>query len=388
MFKTNPSRTWLTILGMGVGIGAVVILVGLGFGLQNILMEQIVFGETLLSLNVTNPSSKAVVLNEKMVEELGNIPNVKDVSPLAQMSALITFEKLTSNGSLQGVMPSYFKYAGISTVKGKAFSEEGEKETSSILLSTAALKLFGVDVEQAVGKKVTFRVFVQQPDSTEVKEVPIEKEYTISGVVEDPFSISAFILLDEITSRFAIPYFERAQVRVEDTQFLDAATKEVVAKGFMVTAFSKTVEQANKIFRGIQVVLALFGSIALIVSSIGMFNTMTVTLLERTGEIGIMRTIGGSPNTIKVLFISESILMGFLGGMMGILIGVVFGFGVNFLLNSVAARFGGVKMNLFDFPLVFLLFIASFSAIVGFLTGVFPARRAASLSPLDAIRYK
>ena len=134
--------------------------------------------------------------------------------------------------------------------------------------------------------------------------------------------------------------------------------------------------------------LALFGGIALIVSAIGMFNTMTVTLLERTNEIGIMRTIGASPSSIKVLFLSESIVMGFLGGIVGIIIGVGGGTLINFLLNTLATRMGGMAISLFRFPLVFLSFIAIFSAVMGFFTGVFPARRASSLNPLDAIRYK
>ncbi len=124
------------------------------------------------------------------------------------------------------------------------------------------------------------------------------------------------------------------------------------------------------------------------VSAIGMFNTMTVTLLERTKEIGIMRTIGASPNDVKYLFVSESVVVGFMGGVTGILMGVVLGFIVNVSLNALAAANGGQAVQLFSFPLGFLAFIATFSAIVGYLTGIFPARRAATLNPLDAIRYE
>jgi putative ABC transport system permease protein len=119
-----------------------------------------------------------------------------------------------------------------------------------------------------------------------------------------------------------------------------------------------------------------------------MFNTMTVTLLERTKEIGIMRCIGASPNDVKLLFVSESIVVGFLGGLSGIVMGVVFGFAMNITLNVLATQFGGKSVYLFTFPIWFLSFIAIFSASVGYLTGIFPARRAAKLNPLDAIRYE
>src|SRR4029077_9611261 len=97
MFKTNPARTWLTILGMGVGTAAVVMLVGLGFGLQNILLEKIVFGDTLLSLTVTNPSSGAVVLDTATVAGFKSIPDVQDVSPLASIQSLVTYNGLSAN---------------------------------------------------------------------------------------------------------------------------------------------------------------------------------------------------------------------------------------------------------------------------------------------------
>src|SRR3989344_2084641 len=127
MFKTNPARTWLTILGMGVGTSAVVTLVGLGFGLQGILLEQIILGDTLLSLNVRNPGSQAVVLTEDELQKFREIDHVVDVSPLASFSALITLQGVTGNVVLQGVRPSYFRYAGVSADKGAIF-KEGEED--------------------------------------------------------------------------------------------------------------------------------------------------------------------------------------------------------------------------------------------------------------------
>src|SRR3989344_6575501 len=123
VFKTNPARTWLTIAGMGVGTGAVVTLVGLGFGLQNIILEQIVFGETLLSLSVNNPPSKAVQLTDRSVSEFEVLPNVKDVSPLASFPALITIDDLSGNAFLQGANPPYFRYTGAVAVEGELFKD-------------------------------------------------------------------------------------------------------------------------------------------------------------------------------------------------------------------------------------------------------------------------
>jgi putative ABC transport system permease protein len=390
MFKTNPSRTWLTIVGMGVGTGAVVALVGLGFGLQGIILERIVFGESLLSLNVSNPVSRTVVLDQATIDSLAANAQVKDVSPMVTYTALITYDGLTGNANAQGMKASYFLYTGAKVIAGEIFTEKSATDDRDKVLVTAGLlSLFGVtDPASAVGKTLSFRAFVPIPGTDQTNEVNVQKQYTIKGVLEDQSTLAANITLDEFQSHFEVAYYDRAQVRVKDGKFLAPVQDEILAKGFTVTALSKTVDQANKIFQGIQVVLAVFGSIALTVSAIGMFNTMTVTLLERTAEIGIMRTIGASSRDIVILFAAEATIVGFLGGMVGILIGVGIGEIANAGLGLVASNFGGEAVRIFRYPLVFLLFIAAFSSIVGLLTGMFPARRAAKINPLDAIRYK
>lgn len=390
MFKTNPLRTWLTILGMGVGTGAVVVLVGLGFGLQQIILEQIVFGETLLSLGVSATGAQNLKLDVETVDSFKKYEEVLDASPMASFPALVTYKGLTGNLFIQGIEPSYIRYAGITATEGTVFTDEDAGDTNSILLSPAVLKLFGIeDAESFVGQKVSFRLLVPTEDGTgNVLEVPIDKEYVVKGITKDEAVLSAVMMLPELRNHVGVEEYERIQVRVGTSENLPIVEARLIEAGYRVTALSKTVEQASKIFQGIQAVLGTFGGIALLVSAIGMFNTMTVTLLERTKEIGIMRTIGASPKDVKSLFISESVVVGFMGGVTGILMGVVLGLTVNLFLNIVAGQFGGKAVNLFSFPLSFLAFIAVFSAVVGYMTGLFPARRAATLNPLDAIRYE
>jgi putative ABC transport system permease protein len=390
MFKTNPSRTWLTILGMGVGIGAVVTLVGLGFGLQGIILERIVFGETLLSLNVANPASRSVVLDQRTVDGLSTHELVKDVSPMVTFPTLVTYEGLTGNAFLQGLKPSYYLYTGGKAEAGDLLSDvDATEDRDAVVVSSGMLKLFGVEkIEDAVGKTISFRVLVPQEGTDKFTEVPLTKKYKIKGVTADQASLTADMSLEEFKTYFQVPFYEKVQVRVKESKDLVPMQDEIIAKGFVVTALSKTVDQANKIFSGIQAVLAVFGGIALTVSAIGMFNTMTVTLLERTAEIGVMRTIGASSKDIVILFVAEAVIVGLLGGLVGIAMGVGIGLIANGALGAVASKFGGEAVRIFRYPFMFLVFITSFSAIVGFITGLFPARRAAKINPLDAIRYK
>jgi putative ABC transport system permease protein len=390
MFKTNPLRTWLTILGMGVGTGAVVVLVGLGFGLQQIILEQIVFGETLLSLGVSATGAQNLKLTPDTVSKFKALPEVLDASPLASFPALVTYHGLTGNLFIQGVEPPYLRYAGVVATEGEVFTNADAADTTSVMLSPAVLKLFGVkDAKGFIGQKVTFRLLIPNKDGTSGNtEIPIAKEYVVRGITKDDGVLNAMMMLPELRNYVGIEQYERIQVRVKTSADLPNAEKKLIAQGYRVTALSKTVEQASKIFQGVQAVLATFGGIALLVSAIGMFNTMTVTLLERTKEIGIMRTIGASPNDVKYLFVSESVVVGFMGGLTGVVMGVGLGLTVNLFLNLVAGQFGGKSVQLFSFPLSFLTFITLFSAGVGYLTGIFPARRASSLNPLDAIRYE
>ena len=391
-FKTNPLRTWLTILGMGVGTGAVVVLVGLGFGLQQIILEQIVFGDSLLSLGVSATGARNLSITDDVIKEFEKDPNIEDAAPLARYPALITYKGLTGNIFLQGAEPAYLRYSGITASAGEVFIDEDIGNGSEVMISPAILKLFGIkdeDIPGFIGQEVSFRLLIPATDGTDaISEINIEKKFRVKGVTKEQGVLNALIMLPELRNYVGIEAYDRAQVKVVSNEFLAITEESLIKAGYRVTALSKTVEQASKIFQGVQVVLATFGGIALLVSAIGMFNTMTVTLLERTKEIGIMRTIGASPSDIKSLFVSESIVVGFLGGVSGIVMGVTLGYVVNILLNIAASQFGGQSVSLFSFPITFLVFIAIFSAAVGYLTGIFPARRASLLNPLDAIRYE
>jgi len=169
---------------------------------------------------------------------------------------------------------------------------------------------------------------------------------------------------------------------------MEGARNKIIEMGFLVSSLSDTIDQANKIFKVIQIILGLFGLVALTVSAIGMINTMTITLLERTQEIGIMRSIGASRSNIRMLFLIEALLMGFLGGMGGVIMGYLGGELANLGINLLAKNFGGQALNLFYRPLWFIGVIITSSAIVGFITGIYPAYRASKLNPLDALKYK
>jgi ABC-type antimicrobial peptide transport system permease subunit len=387
MFKTRKMRTFLTILGVGVGIGTVLFLVSLGYGLQNVVLSKITTADSLLSLDVSPGTAGAINLDQASVDKIKQTLNVAEVSPMMNVSAQMSIEQLTGDGLIYAVEPSFFRLGGIIPDKGTIFRTGDAHEA---LISTAAAKLFNINPDEAIGKEITLTLFLPKINTEGFEETETAKrpdKYKIIGVVEDENTSYAFIPLETI-SDLNIPSFTQVKVKVVANEYMETIRNQIIESGFLVSALSDTIEQANKIFRIVQIVLALFGLVALIVSAIGMFNTMTIALLERINEIGIMRSIGASVGDIMKLFLLESFLMGLLGGLGGVSIGYLAGELANFGINLLAKNFGGQALSLFYRPTWFVALIIIFSSLIGFLTGVYPARKAAKLNPLDALRYK
>ena len=387
MFKTRKMRTFLTILGVGVGIGTVLFLVSLGYGLQNVVLSKITTADSLLSLDVSPGEAGIINLDKANVEKIKQTPNVVEVSPMSNISAQMSIGQLTGDGLIYAVEPSFFRLGGIIPDKGTIFRSG---EAHEALISTAAAKLFNVEPAEAIGQEISLTLFLPKINTEGYEETETVKrpdKYKIIGVVEDENTSYAFIPLETI-SDLKVDNYTQVKVKVAANEYMETIRNQIIERGFLVSALSDTIEQANKIFRIVQIVLALFGFVALIVSAIGMFNTMTIALLERINEIGIMRSIGASVGDIMKLFLLESFLMGLLGGLGGVTIGYLAGELANVGINLLAKNFGGQALNLFYRPTWFVALIIIFSSVIGFVTGVYPARKAAKLNPLDALRYK
>ncbi|MFA6105985.1 MAG: ABC transporter permease [Patescibacteria group bacterium] len=387
MFRTRPARTWLTILGISVGISAVLFLVALGYGLQNIILEKIVFNQALLSLTVT-PVNELIFFNDEALADLKKIPNVADIAPQASFNGQAIMDKLHGTAEIRAVDSKFFEYAGVAVANGKLFDE---KENDQALISEAVLKLFGMKTnEEIIGQKIYLQLIPPRNPAatTTITAINLPQPFVVKGVIADPQDSYVYVSLSEVAKNLTITKYDQARVRVATNNDINQVKGQILEKGYQVASLSETIDQANKIFQVIQIVLGLFGAVALVVSSIGMFNTMTVTLLERTNEIGIMRAIGATKSSLKSMFLFESLIIGFFGGVVGEGIGIGFAMLFNFGVNTLAGRFGGAKTDLFYFPGWFLSGVIILSMVIGFLSGVFPARRASNLEPLEALRYK
>ncbi len=378
---TKTSRTFLTILGMGVGIGAVLFLVSLGYGLRQVLIEEITTSKSFVTLDVTYGGTELLQLNRENIDQIEKIENIKEVSPVKEMSFQVNFNNLTGEVNALSVKPSYFDLSGVEVAWGDLYKES---QLDKIVISETMAKLFEETGESAIGRLANFSFFI--PDNEEgVKK--IESEFEIIGIVEGVGESVAFVHQDNFKS-YDLGDYSMVKIEVNNSEFINDIRQQIMDLGFSVSGVSDTIEQANTVFKAITVILAFFGIIALIVSAIGMFNTMTITLLERIQEIGVMKSIGASNKDIAKLFITESTIMGFFGAIVGVAVGLTISELLNFGLNLLASNLGGEKIDIFYSPSWFILLIITFGMVIGFLTGIFPARRAGKIDALDALRYK
>lgn len=390
MFRSNRSRTLLTILGISVGIGAILFLVSLGYGLQNLILNKITTSDALLSLDVSTGDLENLSLNDQAIENIVTIPGVEKVSPLITTQAQMTIEDISSELTANFADSEYFRLDGTQIKNGEFYKDE-ERYKTKIIISSSALRLFNLTEEEAMNKQIKFVFFVapeDEADASIIREfVELESIYQIIGIIEEE-SINYVYLQFNNSQHLNINNYSKLKVKVDSDSSLNPVRERIMEDGFIVSALSDIIEQANQIFQIVQIVLASFGIVALIVSAIGMFNTMTITLLERTQEIGVMKALGATSMDIWNIFLAESVIIGFFGGLVGIMIGMSGGEVFNYGLNLLAGVFGGEKIDMFFTPIWFVALIIVFSTLVGLVTGFYPARRAARINALEAIRYK
>jgi len=385
-FKNRKSRVLFTILGVSIGIGAILFLVSLGFGLQQNLLERITTKESLLTFDVVPTEARIIILNEQTLEKISQIENVEKVSPQAILPGQVSLGELTSETIVNLVNPDFFSLGGILPDLGRVFTKEDQQK---IVVNSSVAELFNLKADQILGKKLKFLIFLpKEEEMVKIESFEIEKEFEVIGVIFEAGGPSQVYLKRGDLVELPIKEYQFAKVKIINDKAMEEVREKLIEMGFLVSALSDTIAQANKIFRAIQIVLGIFGVIALIVAAIGLVNTMTISLLERTNEIGIMRAIGASPQDIKKLFLGESLIIGFLGGIGGIGIGILGAEIFNGGINILARTLGGQPVDLFTYPTWFIIFIILLSTLVGLIAGFWPAKRAAKLNPLEALRYK
>lgn len=265
----------------------------------------------------------------------------------------------------------------------------GQHTKRQAVINKAMLAILGMNEQEAVGKQFETSFVVVENlmgEDREKLESP-KMQYEIVGIVNEGSMPIFYVPFIDLRS-LGIVNYSQLKVVANSQQNLPAVRKQIEAMGFEAYSVSDTVDQINSFFATARLILGLVGMVALLVASLGMFNTLTVSLLERTREVGLLKAMGMGSTEVRNLFLTESIIMGFVGGIAGVFLGFLLGKMLSAVVSifSVASGLGAVNIAYIPWELTF--FVASISLAVGLLTGIYPAMRAQKISALNALRYE
>jgi ABC-type lipoprotein release transport system permease subunit len=263
------------------------------------------------------------------------------------------------------------------------------KPSQEAVVSQAMINLLGIKDAQALGSKfkVSFVVSKSLFPQIEGKAKTKEMEYSIIGVIDDVDQPYFYVPIGDI-QKLGGDNYSQMKIVLSAVDSVSKVRKEVESLGLRTASTADTVAQIESLFANLRIVLGLLGLVALGVASLGMFNTLTVSLLERTREIGGMKTMGMVSDEVQDLFLAEAMFMGLTGGIGGLIAGFVIGKGLSVLVSFIALTRGQGFLDLTYIPPFLIVFILVSSFFVGLITGLYPARRAKKISALNALRYE
>jgi putative ABC transport system permease protein len=427
----RKARVALTAVGVVIGTAAVVILVSLAIGLQRNANQQLYGIGDLSQIQVMpnygdvpmgpgpmvssgqgmpgQPANQKLITNDSL-EELASLPGVEAVIPRDYLNTggTIQFQRLETYASLMGVGLKDLSAMGVAPQSGSMELGRG----TAIIGSMLAKNFYDPrwrpgqptpEPPDLLDQTVKLNLIKWTQDGTEIrKSVPLR----IVGVLEETRGepdYSVYVSLDELTAynEWALGRrinrtrdgYPMAIVKVSDVQNVLDITDQITSLGYQAYTPQSFVQGINSFYLVLQVIFGGVGAIALLVAAIGIANTMTMAILERTREIGLMKAIGATNRDVLSVFLGEAAGIGFVGGFFGVLLG----WSAGQVLNVVAlayfagqsAQTGGPPPTVAVYTPAWLpVFSLVFATLIGLISGVYPALRAATLVPVNALKYE
>jgi len=382
---SHKLRTYLTFGAIAVGIAAIVFLVSFAYGLQKMVTETVTGGDAFKLIDVGTENSQIIKLNDDALNKIREIANVSEVQTIINAGAKEVSDSKEVDSAFYGTTNKYIEWTGLKTRWGGTFSKDGSREA---IVNTGFLEALSIDPEKAVGRELSLDVVIPKEIAKEDKYLTQkDQKFNIVGVIRDKNAPQVYVQQSDLVAQGA-DKFSQAKVQVSDPNKVAEVRKQIENLGLKTQYVGDTVTQIDQLFRIFKVVLASFGLIALVVATLGMFNTLTISLLERTKEVALMKILGMKRRDIRTLFLTESVLISTTGGVLGIILGVILSKFANLILNQIAVNSGGDPVTIFVFPFWFIVTVIIFSFAIGFFTGLYPARRAERVDALDVLRYE
>ena len=415
----RKGRVLLTAIGVVIGTAAVVTLVSLGVGLQKSATSQLWGINDLTSIEVypgypmvEGPMAKEItqedikMLSPEAVESFKAIPGVTQVviKQYVQGGMEIALDKLSAWGSAMGVNIADLKDIGLeanqgTTALGKGKVVVGSAFNNNFYDPNPRPNSEPVTPPDLMGQKLKIKLTRWNQDGTTNTKAYVLEVVGVLAETRGESDYNMYMVLDEVTKWnewFAgkrIDYkkegYKQISVKVESPKIVVDIANQITDMGYQAYTPQSTVESINSYFSTMQLVFGGVGAIALLVAAIGIANTMTMAILERTREIGIMKAVGATNNNILTIFLGEAAGIGFLGGIGGVLVGWAICAVINALGGSMLATGGGMGTQLAaSIPFWLPVFSIAFATLIGLISGLYPALNAATLIPVDALKYE
>lgn len=384
--RSNKLRTFFAAMGVALGIGAIVGLVSLGIGLQRVTSEQIASFNALVTVEVSKTDTSPSPFDDATVQKLSEIEKAELVSPSIVMAGDLTIDETSTSVIASGVNEEALEFEEVEIISG---------DYSDIVITEGAARNFGVqNYDELLGKDLSLALMEETSDNPSLEEIIASAEGPVitgkvSGIVDDELVSAVYFSLDEMKLATGAEEYTAIKVKADGRNSISDVRKEVEAMGFTTKSVTDLMERINSVFLIVQIILGTIGGLALIVALLGIVNIMTISLIERTHEVGIMKAIGASNKEIGRMFASEAGILGLIGGLSGVVVAATIGWGINGLLAWLMKMSEqGQGLALFYTPWYLLVAMLVLSYLVARLAGWYPSRRAAKLSAMEALRYE
>ena len=435
-------RNSLTTLGVAVGVASLVAMLSLGVGLQELATKRLSNSGLFDTVMVTQrrafegmrratvnpvPEKAARELDEDARKELERLPNVVEVYPQIRFPTEVRYNGTLFSTIVAGVPASAQQTGSYDGIQGNFFSSQNADEA---ILQIQLAKDLSPQPATLIGKDLVVRYAEREalPPQNSASEaggktvaedagaggfsiVPREKKLRIVGIVETepaagfggfgsgrlliPLDVASTLraaqvndLRDAVRAANGKQNYASLTVRAKSPTQVEGIETAIKAMGFGTFSLLDASRNLQLFFTIFDLLLAIFGSLALAVATLGIINTLVMAILERRREIGILKALGAADRDVKQLFFVEAGVMGLLGGIFGVVFGWLIGRALTWGTNIYLNRQNLPSAHVFSVPWWLVLGAIVFAVAVSLAAGLYPASRAARLNPVEALRYE